>query len=155
MTMDTLSSFHPFSELFDNIEKNTRVLKSPKSGPLLYNSDRNMCKGAISMNELQTPDCCGSGHPLSGKWKLDILYRLTGGSLRWSALVHSLPDAAPNVLTRQLRQLEEEGMVLRVITSSQPPQVIEYALSDAGQRLIPVLLALGEWDRKYRPSLAG
>lgn len=86
---------------------------------------------------------------LSGKWKLDLLYRLTSGCVRWSILTHSIPDAAPNVLTRQLRYLENDGLVRRIVTAAHPPQVIEYTLSDQGQRLIPLLHELERWDAAY------
>lgn len=83
---------------------------------------------------------------LSGKWKLELLYHLSGGCVRWGALIHSIPAAAPNVLTRQLRALEQEGLVLRIITSAQPPQVVEYTLSDAGKSLLPQIHALAAWS---------
>lgn len=92
---------------------------------------------------------------LSGKWKLELLYRLAQGPARWSVLVHSFPEAAPNVLTRQLRQLEEAGLVLRVVTSPLPPQAIEYRLSPRGQRLGPVLDAMGDWAVACQQSMTG
>ena len=92
---------------------------------------------------------------LSGKWKLDILFQLAGGAARWNTLVASLPDAAPNVLTRQLRQLERDGLIFRNVLSAQPPQVVEYALTAKGQHLAPLLFRLVRWDETFRQSFAG
>lgn len=72
------------------------------------------------------------GRLLGGKWKLEILYRLSAGTVRWSALTRSFPEAAPNVLTRQLRQLESEGLISRFVTAPQPPRTVEYAAVGTG-----------------------
>lgn len=85
---------------------------------------------------------------LSGKWKLELLYRLREGEVRWAALVHSIPLASPNVLTRQLRELEADGFILRQVSAPKPPQVISYALTPAGQQLRPLLEALADWSRE-------
>ena len=95
------------------------------------------------------------GKPLSGKWKLDILYLLSGGPARWSQLVHSFPDAAPNVLTRQLRQLEQDGLIFRRVSSPKPPQTVEYRLTEQGAAAVPFLKSLCAWDRKFRKDAAG
>lgn len=89
---------------------------------------------------------------LAGKWKLELLLGLSGGCVRWSALIRSIPQAAPNVLTRQLRSLEESGHVRRMIASAQPPQTVAYALSEQGQRLVPVLRALYGWSAREEPE---
>ena len=83
---------------------------------------------------------------LGGKWTLDLLYRLRAGEVRWAALVHSIPQASPNVLTRQLRELEADGLVLRQVNAPKPPQVISYTLTPQGQRLRPLLEALAAWS---------
>ena len=92
---------------------------------------------------------------LAGKWKLELLLRLSEGGARWSTLIHSIPQAAPNVLTRQLRSLEESGQVRRIITSAQPPQVVAYTLSEKGQQLVPLLRALRGWSVREEPETAG
>lgn len=90
---------------------------------------------------------------LSGKWKLELLYRLSEGCVRWGTLIHSIPEAAPNVLTRQLRALEQEGLVCRIVTSAHPPQVVEYTLSEAGQMLLPTIQALAVWSSGENDAL--
>lgn len=92
---------------------------------------------------------------LSGKWKLDLLYQLSQGPVRWNQLVRNLPDAAPNVLTRQLRQLEQDGLVQRRVLSSGFPQETLYALTDPGMAIVPLLQAFAQWDRKYRQEQTG
>lgn len=106
------------------------------------------------MSNLQLDSILARGKPLAGKWKLEILYRLANGPARWSELTRSFPTAAPNVLTRQLRQLEQEGLILRWVSSPKPPQVVEYALTDQGAQWIPVLRALERWEQQFRTEEA-
>ncbi len=101
---------------------------------------------------LTIPDIC---QKLSGKWKLDILYCLTAGSIRWNRLVGMLPEAAPNVLTRQLRQLERDGLILRRAKNDRPPHVVEYALTEEGKCLTPALRALALWHDSFSCDNAG
>lgn len=82
---------------------------------------------------------------ISGKWKLELLYTMAGGAVRWKNLIHSLPKAAPNVLTRQLRQMEADNMVVRRVISTSPPQIVEYELSEEGKKLSPILSELHQW----------
>ena len=86
---------------------------------------------------------------ISGKWKLEILFVLSQGSARWSQLTHAFPDAAPNVLTRQLRKLEQDGMILRQVIGERPPQVVEYRLTAKSEAMLPFLQALENWDQIY------
>lgn len=92
---------------------------------------------------------------LSGKWKLVILYHLIDGAIRWSVLTEKLPQAAPNVLTRQLRQLERDGLIRRTVVAAHPPQVVEYSLTERGAALIPLLQQLAQWDARFRLGIAG
>lgn len=86
---------------------------------------------------------------LQGKWKLELLVLLSSGPARWCGLVHSLPKAAPSVLTRQICILEQAGLINRRIVVSTPPKVVEYALSKSGIEFVPLLLELSEWNRVY------
>lgn len=89
------------------------------------------------------------GPLISGKWKLEILSALSRGPARWSQLTHGFPDAAPNVLTRQLRKLEQDGMILRQVIGERPPQVVEYRLTPKSEAMLPFLEALEAWDQAY------
>jgi DNA-binding HxlR family transcriptional regulator len=83
---------------------------------------------------------------LEGRWKLLILFQLFGGKVRrFSELERAIPAVSQKVLTQQLRQLERDGIVGRVVYPQVPPKV-EYALTDWGQALCPVLDALLKWS---------
>ena len=83
---------------------------------------------------------------LEGRWKLPILFQLFGGKIRrFSELERAIPAVSQKVLTQQLRQLERDGIVRRVVYAQVPPKV-EYALTDWGQALCPVLDALLKWS---------
>lgn len=82
---------------------------------------------------------------IKGRWKLLILFNLFGGRVRrFSELERSIPGVSQKMLTQQLRQLENAGLVHRVVYPLVPPRV-EYALTDRGQALCPVLDALLQW----------
>jgi DNA-binding HxlR family transcriptional regulator len=81
---------------------------------------------------------------IEGKWKCVILYHLAEGTLRFSDLRRSIPGITQRMLTNQLRELESDGLIGRVIYAQIPPRV-EYSLSDRGRSLRPALASLKEW----------
>jgi DNA-binding HxlR family transcriptional regulator len=82
---------------------------------------------------------------LEGRWKLIILSHLFGGKvLRFSQLERAIPGISQKMLIQQLRQLERDGLVRRVVHPQMPPKV-EYSLTDWGQALCPALDALLGW----------
>lgn len=82
---------------------------------------------------------------IKGRWKLLILFNLFGGRVRrFSELERAIPGVSQKMLTQQLRQLETAGLIRRVIYPEVPPKV-EYALTNWGQALCPVLDALLQW----------
>src|ERR671915_561797 len=82
---------------------------------------------------------------LEGRWKLVILFHLFGGkTLRFSELERAIPGISQKMLIQQLRQMETDGIVRRVVYHQVPPKV-EYCLSDWGQALCPALDALLKW----------
>ena len=85
---------------------------------------------------------------LEGRWKLVILFHLFGGKiLRFSELDRAIPAVSQKMLIQQLRQLEKDGMVRRVIHPQVPPKV-EYSLTTWGQSLCPALDALLKWAER-------
>lgn len=83
---------------------------------------------------------------ISGKYKMIILYRLGDlGTKRFGELCRLFPHASSRTLTRQLRELEEDGLIIRTVYAVMPPKV-EYRLSEKGETLFPVLQQLGEWQ---------
>jgi len=82
---------------------------------------------------------------LEGRWKLLILFHLLGEKiLRFSELGRAIPAISQKMLIQQLRQMENDGMVRRIVHHQVPPKV-EYALTDWGQALCPALDALLKW----------
>lgn len=85
---------------------------------------------------------------LEGRWKLVILFHLFGGRiLRFSELERAIPGISQKMLIQQLRQLEKDGIVRRIVHHQVPPKV-EYCLTDWGQELCPALDALLTWVAK-------
>jgi DNA-binding HxlR family transcriptional regulator len=82
---------------------------------------------------------------LEGRWKLLILFHLFGGKvLRFSELERAIPAISQKMLSQQLRQMESDGIVRRIVHPQVPPKV-EYCLTDWGQSLCPALDALLTW----------
>jgi DNA-binding HxlR family transcriptional regulator len=82
---------------------------------------------------------------LEGRWKLLILFHLFGGKiLRFSELERSIPGVSQKMLSQQLRQMEKDGIVRRVVHHQVPPNV-QYSLTTWGQALCPVLDGLLTW----------
>lgn len=82
---------------------------------------------------------------LEGRWKLVILFQLFGGRVqRFSDLERAIPGVSQKMLIQQLRQLEADGVVARIVHPQVPPKV-EYHLTDWGQSLCPALDALLIW----------
>lgn len=92
-----------------------------------------------------------------GKWKPTILlHLLVEDTLRFNALKRKIPDITQRMLTKQLRELEEEGLVSRTVYPVVPPKV-EYTITPYGKKLEPILHAMHEWgkahiERKSQPS---
>jgi DNA-binding HxlR family transcriptional regulator len=85
---------------------------------------------------------------IGGKWKGLVLYHLLNGTLRFSELRRKLPSVTQRMLTRQLRELEGAGLLVRTVHAEVPPRV-EYTLTEQGKSLEPVIVALRDWGRTY------
>lgn len=87
---------------------------------------------------------------LSGKWSLYIMYLLEqAGSIRFNELLRKMPeDMTHTTLSRQLKTLQNEGLIIRTDYTSIPPHV-EYSLSEIGLKFAPVLQVLGDWGKEY------
>ncbi len=86
---------------------------------------------------------------LSGKWAIYILFMLSDGALRFNELQRRMPeDITHTSLSRQLKSLEEEGLILRKDYCQVPPKV-EYTLSPMGEEFAPVLSALERFGLSY------
>jgi len=85
---------------------------------------------------------------IGGKWKALILWHLGENTLRFSELKKALPKITQKMLTQQLRELEEGGLVTRFIYRQVPPKV-EYSLTTTGKTLLPILATMYQWGIDY------
>ncbi|MCI1858118.1 MAG: helix-turn-helix transcriptional regulator [Sporolactobacillus sp.] len=92
---------------------------------------------------------------LVGKWKpIILLYLLRYGTQRFSELKRNIHGITQKMLTKQLRELEKEDIVRRVVYPQVPPKV-EYSITEYGESLRPILEAMHEWGvRHIRHKLA-
>ena len=93
---------------------------------------------------------CGMSFTLSligGRWKPCILWRLVPGKLRYNELRRSMPDVSERMLILQLRELEKDGLIRRIVYAEVPPRV-EYELTAEGNSIKPVLQVLSDWGVK-------
>lgn len=89
---------------------------------------------------------------ISGKWKLWILYILSENpSIRFNELQRRLKPITYKMLTMQLKELAEQGIVIRTEYPQIPPKV-EYRLSSKGESLIPLLLQIAQWGAENMPK---
>ncbi|HLP40030.1 MAG TPA: helix-turn-helix domain-containing protein [Fibrobacteria bacterium] len=86
---------------------------------------------------------------IGGKWKVIILWNLQDGVKRFGELQRQVKGISQKMLTQELRDLEETGLVSRKVYPVVPPKV-EYSLTDLGWSLKPVLEQLCEWGKEYR-----
>lgn len=84
------------------------------------------------------------GEVLYGKWKIRLLWFIDEGNKRPSELQRKIPEATRRVLSIQLKELEDHGLVKKKIYPEVPPKV-EYSLTEFGKTLIPVISVLGKW----------
>ena len=86
---------------------------------------------------------------IGGKWKPLIIYELNDETLRFSQLLDRLqPRISQRMLTKQLRQLEEDGLISRKAYTQVPPKV-EYSLTEMGKSLMPILHQLCVWGSEH------
>ncbi len=85
---------------------------------------------------------------IGGKWKALVLWCLKDSVKRNGELKRLIPDISQKMLTQQLRELEESGIVLRIVYPVVPPKV-EYKLTPMGEKLMPILLDLHDWGKEY------
>lgn len=81
---------------------------------------------------------------IGGKWKPILLFCIANGVDRFGAMQRSVPDITKQMLTKQLRELEADGLITRTVFPVVPPRV-DYALSDKGRSMLPVIDAMRDW----------
>ena len=89
---------------------------------------------------------------LAGKWSVDVLYLLAGGTRRYSEVFYEVGEISKKTLTQTLRSLERDGLVARRVYAEVPAKV-EYSLTALGWSLTSQLMAMYEWaDANMRPA---
>lgn len=105
-----------------------------------FNTDEMLAR-CVPMSKLQSV--------LSGKWKILILWYVTFYKVqRFGELMRRLDGITQSTLTKQLRELEQDGFLHREIYKEIPPKV-EYTLTELGQSFIPVLQTMMTWSETY------
>ena len=85
---------------------------------------------------------------IGGRWKVLIIRELLLGIRRFGELQRALPGITQKMLTQQLREMEQDGIVHREVYPEIPPKV-EYSLTSLGESLQPILHAMHEWGAKH------
>lgn len=84
----------------------------------------------------------------SGKWKIVVLFHLgTDGAYRFNELMRLMPKVTHKVLTNQLREMAEDGLILREVTTDSRVKVT-YRITDLGRTLMPIINQMYEWGEK-------
>lgn len=86
---------------------------------------------------------------ISNRWVVLILRDLREGTKRFGELKRSIGSISQKVLTSNLRDMEEKGLVNRKVYAEVPPRV-EYSLTEVGQSLSPILDSMGSWGEAYK-----
>jgi DNA-binding HxlR family transcriptional regulator len=91
---------------------------------------------------------------IGGKWKVVILFWLRDAVWRFGELRRRIPDISERMLTQQLRELEEHGIIRRQVYAVVPPRV-EYSLTPYGRTLRPITEMMCAWGKKHLKRLEG
>ena len=119
----------------------------------MYNILRYFSIKEIKMEKQQLPACPVETTLtlISDKWKVLILRDLLPGTKRFGELKKSIGHVSQKVLTAQLRQMEQSGLLTRTVYPEVPPRV-EYSLTELGYSLKPILDAMSTWGENYKEN---
>ena len=103
----------------------------------------------------ELPECpvATTAQLIGSKWKLLILRNLLEKPWRFNELKKNLEGISQKVLTDSLRSMEENGIITRTVYPEVPPRV-EYALSETGESMRPILTAMQQWGTHYKETLS-
>ena len=103
------------------------------------------------LTKAELPDCpvATAVQLIGNKWKLLILRNLLVRPWRFNEMLRSIPGISQKVLTDNLRALERDDLITRTVYPEVPPRV-EYALSELGETMRPIISALETWGRGYQ-----
>lgn len=109
-----------------------------------------------SLNQKALNEYCGMVYAhglISGRWKMLMLYKLEHGPMRYSELKKKLPNITERMLTLQLKDLENNHLIIRRVYPEVPTRV-EYELTDSAKILSPVWRAMEQWGDDHRARYA-
>lgn len=95
------------------------------------------------------PNNCPVTHcmnKIGGKWKPIVIFLISLGKNRFSLLQKAVPDISKQMLVNQLRELEDDKLIERIIYAEIPPKV-EYKLSEYGKTVLPIISVIAEWGK--------
>lgn len=124
-------------------------MKNQTIEPRVYGDD---CEGCTGPGPIDVMRFQRAIRAITGKWKIEIVCSLVEGPRRFGELRRILPGITQHMLTEQLRDLADNGIVIRRAFAEIPPRV-EYELSQAGIDLMPTFGALRDWSLKYENQL--
>ena len=105
-----------------------------KNIPMVPDSDQDSCPVTYCLSVI------------GGKWKPVILFCIANGVDRFGAMQRSVSGITKQMLTKQLRELEGDGLITRTVFAEVPPRV-DYALTDVGRSLLPVIEQMASWGK--------
>lgn len=85
---------------------------------------------------------------IGGKWKPLIIFLVSNGVNRFGVMQRNIPDISKQMLTKQLRELESDGVIHRKVFPEVPPRV-EYSVTEKGQSLYPIISAMRTWGELH------
>ena len=110
--------------------------------------------GMIMLTKEEMPVCpvATTVSLIGSKWKLLILRNLLARPWRFNELKKNLEGISQKVLTDSLRSMEKDGIITRTVYAEVPPRV-EYALSELGESMRPIIRAMEEWGIEYKKNM--
>lgn len=108
-----------------------------------------------ALNEKLINDSCGMARALSivgGRWKPAILCRLNHNVMRYGELRNSIEGISERMLVAQLRELEQDQVIERIVYPEVPPRV-EYRITELGGTMAPMLKAMSDWGNMHREKI--
>ncbi|MBT1701970.1 winged helix-turn-helix transcriptional regulator [Chryseosolibacter indicus] len=103
---------------------------------------------SISLENITNCPVTATMSVIGGKWKILIIHLINNDINRFGKMSMMLKDISKQMLTTQLRELENDGIILRKIYAEIPPKV-EYFLTDKGKALLPVTEAMRDWGNAF------
>lgn len=112
---------------------------------------KNLCRVTCSENLAAVEDAL---YVIAGKWKLKIIIVLQEmGNIRFNELQRLIPGISARVLSNELKDLELNGFVKRVVHAEQTPVVVEYISTDYSRTLKNVIMSLSDWGKNHKKNI--